>query len=127
MERLMMTAAALALLTTTADAAPKLPEIFRGQWCEESHWMERCTERDGLVIKADGFDQDEIGCRLVRLTPQKPSRRDSEYRATFQCNVADDKSHRRYYWIGFYDGDHDVLFMHEANSAFTTVKNGGRK
>jgi hypothetical protein len=121
MKRFLITAAALVLLVTTADAAPKLPEIFRGQWCGESHRMERCTERDGVVIKADGFDHDEIGCRLLRLTPQKPSRREREYRATFQCTVAaDTKSHRRYYWIGFYN---DSLFMQKANATFTAVTN----
>jgi len=110
------------LLATAADAAPKLPEIFRGKWCGESHAMERCTDADGgLLFTADGFGADDIGCRLLRLTPQRPSRRESEYRATFQCTGGGTKttSHRLYYWIGFYQADHRDLFMTEANSTFT--------
>jgi len=122
MKRSLLAAAALVLLATAADAAPKLPEIFRGKWCGESHAMERCTARDGFVITGDGFDQDEIGCRLERLTLQKLTRRDSEYRATFQCIVAaDTKSHRRYYWTGFHDENHLELFLIEANSTFTAT------
>ena len=103
------------------DAAPKLPKIFHGQWCGEFQMMKRCIERESLAITANGFSQDEIGCDLVHLTPQRPTRRDIEYRATFQCVVgADTKSHRRYYWIGFYGVDHrNGLFMQEANSTFT--------
>ena len=127
MKRLMI-AAAFALLTTAAQAAaPKLPEIFQGKWCADEHaMMERCTERDAVAITANGFEQDEISCGLVRLTPQKPSRRVNEYRATFKCAVAD-KNERRYYWIGFYDEDHRMLFMQQGNSTFTAVAGGKSK
>lgn len=117
MKRTMLIAAALMLLTTTANAAaPKLPEIFRGQWCGESP-MERCAaDEGGIRITANSFGADDFGCRLVRLTP--PSRVDREYQATFQCIGGGTKptSYRRYYWLGF---DHDRLIMVEANSTFT--------
>jgi hypothetical protein len=122
MQWFLITASA-SLMATAADAAPQMPEIFRGKWCVRSHsMMERSTERDAIAISATRWDQDEIVCDLVRLRPQKPSRRVSEYRATFDCVVADAKSHLRYYRTGFYDEDHSLLFMDETNSTFTAVR-----
>ena len=121
MIKILLALLALAMIGTTASAA-SLPEVFRGKWCGEGHMMARCDGRDGLVITAKGFNQDEIVCDLVRLTPQRPSRRVSEYRVTFDCIVAADiKSRRRYYWMGFYEGDHRDLFMLRGNPSFTKV------
>lgn len=113
---------ALLLAATAANAAPKLPTIFHGRWCGENHWLQRCAASDdGIRITADGFEYEagEYGCRLAGLTLQRPSRRDSEYRATFVCGGEKTKAHREFYWLGFYDDGHDVLFLNEANSTFT--------
>jgi hypothetical protein len=126
MRKYLIAAAVPMLLATTADAAPKLPAIFHGQWCGEDYEMKRCAEHDGgILIRADGFGADDFGCRVIRLTPQKPSRRDNEYRATFQCIYigvgTKTTSYRLYYRIGFYDEDHDILFMNEVDSTFTAA------
>jgi hypothetical protein len=124
-----MMVAALALMATTANAAPKLPESFHGQWCEKGDSeLERCSENDGgLVIGSRDFGADDFNCHLVHLTLQKkPVPRDEEdtYRATFQCVGGGSKvtNYRRYYWIGFIAADHRNLFMIPADSTFTQVQ-----
>ncbi|MGL3105999.1 hypothetical protein [Bradyrhizobium sp. BR 1432] len=122
MKKYLIAAAVPLLLATTADAAPKMPSMFHGRWCGENHMLKHCGKNDdGIRITADGFEYEagEFGCRLIGLTPQKPTRRDVEYRATFVCGGEKIKSHRLYYRIGFYDDDrNDGLFMWETDSTF---------
>lgn len=106
---LLVAAAALALLTTAAQAAPKMPVHFLGSWCASGEHFVRCGDDDGgYHFTADGLSLGDYDCRLLTLTPHP----DQGYDATFQCEGGTQtKPFRRKYWIGF---DSSLLFMRDA-------------
>jgi hypothetical protein len=72
MKRLLMTAAALLVLTGGANAA-EMPKELRGAWCLDTDtgtyvpWGE-CTLRSGLSVGARGFDIVNGDCTALKVT-----------------------------------------------------------
>ncbi|WP_456836924.1 hypothetical protein [Bradyrhizobium sp. USDA 4486] len=115
------------LLVATDASAVEMPSMFHGRWCGERHRLKHCTkDEDGIHVTARGFQHEagELGCRLIGLSPQRPTRGDVEYRATFVCGGEKmQHDHREYYRIGFYDEDrNDGLFMFETDRTFRKDK-----
>src|SRR5262245_57740857 len=77
-----------------------MPKVFQGQWCQSlespvayEHFTGQCGEPMMITANVIGTgDPSEYSCSLVRLTPQVPSNRAHECRATFRCRHPDRKS-----------------------------------
>ncbi|WP_342739701.1 hypothetical protein [Bradyrhizobium sp. B117] len=112
----------LLLLAANAADAAEMPSMFHGRWCGEPHMMKHCgKDEEGIQITARGFryEAGAAGCRLVGLRPQRPTRGEVEYRATFVCGGERPPDHREYYWIGFYDDDrNEGLFLLKTEKTF---------
>jgi hypothetical protein len=124
MRIIVIVASALLIGLGAAHAkAPKMPEIFNGRWCGEDHDKKRCTkDENGILITAKGFSEEvgDFGCDLVSFSPQRPTRRDVEYRMTFLCGG--EKPHRAYYRIGFISELRDEgLFIWETDASFNSM------
>jgi hypothetical protein len=109
MKRMLFAAAALAALSTGANARDdRLPAKFVGDWCLAEHTADhlafyrrgRCANPDNgddwLTISPDSFDAPEMHCKVLVARANKRG----DYLATFWC---DDDLIQNYWFSLFND------------------------
>ena len=117
-----LTAAALLLLTTAANANPTLPREFQGSWCGTEDEtgpnvrgdINTCRPHYGFIVKPTELSSSESDCAVAYVKPAKNGR----YHVTFACThpAGGEPIEITHFWMRDYNG---ALYMQRVNSTFT--------